>query len=199
MLSPLQSYALTSTRKISINRSGLRLFLSKKTSSSSDKIRIRLLSDYKEIGKKGEISIVSASLYSNVLSPKKIAEKVSDEEMDAITEAANAKEQATIALAEELAAKLIANSVTKRMKIGANGQLFGSINTKTIIETMKEGYAAYSDLLSSKAVGIAKISGPEGALVNNEIRKAGVYQVEIKLHSKVTCTFNFTVISDTQK
>ncbi len=199
MLAPLQSYALTSTRKISINRSGLRLFLSKKTSSSSDKIRIRLLSDYKEIGKKGEISIVSASLYSNVLSPKKIAEKVSDEEMDAITQAANAKEQATIALAEELAAKLIANSVTKRMKIGANGQLFGSINTKTIIETMKEGYAAYSDLLSSKAVGIAKISGPEGALVNNEIRKAGVYQVEIKLHSKVTCTFNFTVISDTQK
>ena len=199
MLSPLQSYALTSTRKISINRSGLRLFLSKKTSSSSDKIRIRLLSDYKEIGKKGEISIVSTSLYSNVLSPKKIAEKVSDEEMDAITQAANAKEQATIALAEELAAKLIANSVTKRMKIGANGQLFGSINTKTIIETMKEGYAAYSDLLSSKAVGIAKISGPEGALVNNEIRKAGVYQVEIKLHSKVTCTFNFTVISDTQK
>jgi hypothetical protein len=49
MLAPLQSYALTSTRKISI---GQRLFLSKKASSSSDKIRIRLLSDYKEIGKK---------------------------------------------------------------------------------------------------------------------------------------------------
>jgi hypothetical protein len=75
MLAPLQSYALTSTRKISIgthslthspthsliNRSGQRLFLSKKASSSSDKIRIRLLSDYKEIGKKGEISIVSGT------------------------------------------------------------------------------------------------------------------------------------------
>jgi len=85
------------------------------------------------------------------------------------------------------------------MKIGANGQLFGSINAKTIIETMKEGYAAYGDILNSKVVGIAKISGPEGALVNNEIRKAGVYQVEIKLHSKVTCTYNFTVISETQK
>lgn len=144
--------------------------------------------------------MVSKALYTNVLEPKRIAEKVSDDEMASITQAASAKEQAIIALAEELANKLVTNSVIKRMKIGANGQLFGSINAKVITETIREGYPMYGDVLSGKAVGVIKLSGPDGVtVVNNEIRKAGVYQVEMKLHPKVTCTHNFEVISDTQK
>ena len=189
----------SNTAKIIKSSSHTTLFHSKKTSSSNDKIRIRLISDYKEIGKKGEISMVSKALFTNVLEPKKIAEKVTDDEMASITQAASAKEQASIALAEELANKLITNSVIKRMKIGANSQLFGSCSTKVIVETIKEGYPMYGDVLSGKAVGVTKLSGSEGPVGNNEIRKAGVYQVEIKLHPKVTCTFNFNVISDTQK
>ena len=68
----------------------------KAAAAGGDKIRVRLLADVKATGRKGEIIVVSAAQFTNVLSPKKLAERVSDDKMNEILEKKKAESSAEL-------------------------------------------------------------------------------------------------------
>ena len=86
---------------------GVRLHAAVKAPAGGDKIRVRLLADVKATGRKGEIIVVSAAQYTNVLSPKKLAERVSDDTMNEILEKKKAESSAELNNAIALQEKVI--------------------------------------------------------------------------------------------
>ena len=79
-----------------VGRDCLRLHAAVKGAAGGDKIRVRLLADVKATGRKGEIIVVSSAQYTNVLSPKKLAERVSDDTMNQILEKKKAESSAEL-------------------------------------------------------------------------------------------------------
>ena len=75
---------------------GVYLHAAVKAPAGGDKIRVRLLADVKATGRKGEIIVVSAAQYTNVLSPKKLAERISDDTMNEMLEKKSSAEKAEL-------------------------------------------------------------------------------------------------------
>ena len=91
----------------SVGGNCVQLHAAVKAPAGGDKIRVRLLADVKATGRKGEIIVVSASQYTNVLSPKKLAERVSDDTMNQILEKKKAESSAELNNAMALQEKVI--------------------------------------------------------------------------------------------
>ena len=70
-------------------------------------------------------------------------------------------------------------SVTVKMKIGKDGRTFGSISTKEIAQAAKEQLG--------RDIDKKKMS------VDVPIKSLGVYNIQIKLHPKVTTTLKVKV------
>lgn len=172
-----------------------------KQSSASDKIRVKLLQDIEQ-GKKNEIIMISKALFSNVLEPKKLAIKISDQQFEEINKQ---KQEEIIKEIENAAALANILSETQNLeiskKVGAKGQLFGSVNGKAFAEHLRELHPSYAEnVLSSKHFSIIDIK--ENANDNKikiesltEIRNAGSYKVTIRLHPKVNdITLNLNIV-----
>ena len=84
--------------------------------------------------------------------------------------------------AKELAAFLEDKSVEVKMKAGEGGRTFGSISTKEIATAAKEQLGVEIDK--------KKMQLKEG------IKALGVYEVPVKLHSKVTATLRVKVTEE---
>eukprot|EP01035_Chromulina_nebulosa_P017376 gene17376-22924_t len=103
--------------------------------------------------------MVSKAMWLNVLLPKKLAVVVTDEELEAL----NKKNQEALAneinIASELAYELDSNDIIViKRKIGSNGQLFGSVNHKAIIEEIKSLYKQYDNVINGKYFGVTEDS-----------------------------------------
>ena len=147
-------------------------------------MEVILLEDVKSLGKKGELVKVSEGYARNFLIKKKLGieatakskndlklqkqheEKVAQEKLD------QAK-----AFAEELKEK----SITVSIKTGSGGRSFGSVSTKELAAAAKEqlGY----DLDKKKMV------------LPQPIKSAGIFDLPIKLHPKVTGSLKVIVES----
>jgi large subunit ribosomal protein L9 len=173
---------------------------------NKDQTRVRLLSDIKDIGKKGQIVLVSNGMYMNSLGPKKQAEKVSDEEMNKIEETESIKNKNELDNALSIQTNIKAmNRLLLTRKKGKDGQLFGAVTTKMVIEELRTKFGSDNTLSNNNKNLIVVSMMPQksedgsllgGELVNNEIRKVGVYVVELKLHPKVSISFELVVNSD---
>lgn len=154
-------------------------------SSKSDKIRVRLLMDVKGTGKKGDIVFVSSSLWNNALAVKRAAEKISDEQLKAIDAAQLAKIDAEKALAREWQAAFESVGTLKIVrKVGVNGQLFGSVNPKMLVEEWKKVLPSrFEKLWEQRNIGVVDIfEGASDSQKLPEVRKAGSYSVTLRLH-----------------
>lgn len=148
-------------------------------------MKVILLTDVKNQGKKGDVVTVSDSYARNVLFAKKQAveatgknlndlklqnahaEKVAEENLE------NAK-----ALAEELKDKL----VTIKIKAGKDGKTFGSVSTKEISEAVKDQFGLELD--------------KKKMVLTDPIKALGTYEVAVKLHQKVTGTLRVHVAEE---
>lgn len=151
--------------------------------SKSDKIRVRLLVDVKGTGKKGDIVFVSSSLWNNALAVKRAAEKISDEQLRAIEGAQQAKLDAEKALAREWQAAF-ENAGTLKIvrKVGVNGQLFGSVNHKMLVEEWKKVLPSrFEKLWEQRNIGVVDIFESDSQKLP-EVRKAGSYSATLRLH-----------------
>ena len=158
-------------------------------------MRVKLLVDVKDTGKKGEVVQVSSALWTNVLMPKKNAIRFSDDDVAAALKKEQDKEAEELATARQIESELLATKiVTFKRKVGQNRQLFGAATGKQISEYLKQHYPR----ISSKAV-IESLT-PEDplpdSLVNNEIRKSGQYKAILALHPKVAVSFTIEVIPE---
>ena len=147
-------------------------------------MKVILLEDVKNVGKKGQVVEVSDSYARNVLIKKNQGLEATGKNMnDLKLQKANDEKVAAQNLADArvLAEQIEKSSIVLKVKGGEGGKLFGSISTKEIAEAVKEQL----DLEVDKK----KIQ------LTNPIKSTGEMDVPIKLHTKVTARLKVHVES----
>ncbi len=148
-------------------------------------MKVILLQDVKSLGKKGEIVEVSDGYARNYVLPKKLGAEANSKNMnDLKLQKANEEKVAKQQLeaAQEMEKLLETKEVVVKMKSGEGGKTFGSISSKEIAEEAKK----QCDLALDKK----KIQLPEA------IKSLGVYEVHVKLHTKVTGRLKVKVVEE---
>ena len=145
-------------------------------------MKVILKEDVKKLGKKGDIVEVADGYARNYVIKRGLGLEATPKNLnDWKLNQANKERMAAeeLAAAQEFAEKLKGAEVTIPIKIGEGGKAFGSVSAKEISEAAKEqlGY----DLDKKKM------------LLKEPIKELGTYNVDIRLHSKVTGQFKVNV------
>ncbi|MGN1171052.1 MAG: 50S ribosomal protein L9 [Lachnospiraceae bacterium] len=138
-------------------------------------MKIILLQDVKNVGKKGQIIDASDGYARNFILPKKLGVEANSKNMnDLKLQNANAEKIAKEQLehAKEFAAQMETKEVVVTMKAGEGGRAFGSVSSKEIAQAAKEQ--------CNMEIDKKKIQLPEA------IKNFGVYEVTVKLHPQVS-------------
>ncbi len=138
-------------------------------------MQVILLQDVKSLGKKDEIVTVSDGYARNMILPKKLgveanAKNLNDLKLREERAAREAQEQ--LEAAQQLEQDLQDKTVEVKIRAGEEGRTFGSVSTKEIAMAVKEQFGL--DLDKKKM----NLSEP--------IKALGTYEVDIRLHPKVT-------------
>lgn len=145
-------------------------------------MKVILLEDVKSLGKKGEIVTVSDGYARNMILPKKLGVEANSKNLNDLklqNQHAEKVAQENLEAAHALAEALKDKKVEVKMKSGAGGRAFGSVSTKEIAEAAKK--QLNMDLDKKKMV------------LKDPIKALGTYEIQIKLHPKVTGTFTVHV------
>lgn len=145
-------------------------------------MKIILLQDDKNLGKKGDIIEANDGYARNYILPKKIGVEANNKNRnDLKLQQANAAKiaQEQLDAAKELAASLETKEVVVKIKAGEGGRTFGSVSSKEIASELKKQTGIEVDK--------KKIQLPEA------LKSFGVYQVSVKVHPKVTGTLKVKV------
>jgi len=145
-------------------------------------MKVILLEDIKNVGKKGQLLEASEGYARNFLFPKKLAveaNKANLNEYDARQKSVAHKRQSDLEEAQALGKALEAKTVKIAVKMGENGKLFGSVTNKEIAAALAEQEGLNIDK--------KKIN------VTDPIKTVGEKKVDIKLHPDVTCRLTVLV------
>lgn len=137
-------------------------------------MKVILLADVKNVGKKGAVINVSDGYYRNFLSPKKLAEEATEATLHILNkknENERRRKLAEIEEAQKLAEKLKGKEIKVNVKSGDNGKLFGSITNKDIAELIK---AQYDMEIDKKKITM------------DPIKSTGLFDIDVKLHTDVS-------------
>ena len=147
-------------------------------------MKVILLQDVKNVGKKDDIVEVNDGYARNVLLRKGLGVEASkkagnDLKLKKANEDRVAKEK--LLEAKKFAEELREKEVILKMKVGEGGRTFGAVSTKEIAEAAKKqlGY----DLDKKK-------------MHTEPIKTLGVHNIEVKVHPKVTATLKVKVQED---
>ena len=147
-------------------------------------MKIILKKDDPNLGSAGAVVSVKDGYARNFLIPQGIAVKADKsnlkqlEELKKTAEMRLGKDQR---LAEKIAEKLSAVSITAKVKTGEDDKLFGSVTSQDIADLLKEkGYE----------IDRRKIE------LEEPIRELGVFQVPVKLHPQVEARVKLWVIKE---
>lgn len=145
-------------------------------------MKVILLKDEKSLGKKGDIVEVSDGYAKNYLLPKKIGMEASGANMNDLklqkaNQAKVEKEQYEAALA--LGEKINSISIVVPIKVGEGGRAFGAVTGKEIAKALKDQHGIEIDK--------KKIVLPDS------LKSVGEFDVNIRLHTKVTGTLKVHV------
>ncbi len=103
-------------------------------------MKVVLLQDVKDIGKKGQVANVSDGYARNFLFPRKLAKEATAAVMSEVKakESANAHhKREELKAANELKAVIDGKEVTIKAKAGKEGKLFGAVTTKDVAQAIK--------------------------------------------------------------
>lgn len=145
-------------------------------------MKVILLADVKNVGKKGEVINASDGYARNFLFPKKLAQEATDANMTVLNqkkEAERRKKLAEIEAAQKLANDLKGKEVKISAKSGESGRLFGSITSKDI-----------ADAINAQC----KINVDKKKVNVDTIRTLGTYEVEVKLYPEVSTKINVVIV-----
>lgn len=144
-------------------------------------MKVILLQDVKNVGKKGQTIEVSDGYANNFLLPRRlgvIATKRSVEILDKQKEDARLLDEQNRKNALEVKDKLSKITLEFTCKTGVNGKLFGSISSKQVVETLKNKYGLTIDkrkFIDKEAVNALGIT-----VLKNELYKGVI--AEIRVH-----------------
>ena len=148
-------------------------------------MKVILLKDVKNLGKKDAIINVSDGYASNYLFPNKLAVPVtnkSKEILDKQQEDARIAEENAKKAAQELAKKLEGIEVLFKTKVGKEGKMFGSISLKQIEEEM----------LNQNGVQIDK----RKFIDKGPLDSLGIYRLKIELHKGVVGIIKVHIVEE---
>lgn len=145
-------------------------------------MKVILLADVKNVGKKGEIVETAEGYGRNYLIPRKLAKEANvanvnqakKDQATAAHRAAQAKDEAVV-----LGAQIEKVTVVVKVRVGENGKMFGSVASKDVAEAL------------IKQTGL-KIDRRKIEL-KNAVKSLGEYTAVAKLHPEVTSQFKVVV------
>ena len=138
-------------------------------------MKVILTQDVKSQGKKGDVINVSDGYANNFLIKKGLAVMANNENMNVLKNknaSEEHKRQVELDNAKELKSNIDSKEVVITTKTGEGGKLFGSITSMDIASAIK----------NTLKIDIDK----RKILLKDNIKNAGIYEVEIKLHKDVT-------------
>ncbi len=144
-------------------------------------MKVILLSDVKNKGKKGQIVDV-ADGFANFLINNKQAAPATNANMRKLEDEKKAKlekEKKALEEAKKIKAVIDNKQIVFKVKVGEDGKIFGSISTKQIVEAFEKEYNVKLDK--------RKINLPES------IKSLGCTQVSVQLHHDVVAEFQVLV------
>lgn len=145
-------------------------------------MKVILLEDVKNVGKKGTIINAKDGYARNFLFPKNLAIEATSVNLKNLENAKKKqeeKEKEIFDKAKALEEKLGTITIVIKSKVGENGKLFGSITTKEITEQLE----------AENNISIDKRKFE----LNETIKSVGEYYVSVKLHPKVTAKIKVIV------
>lgn len=146
-------------------------------------MKVILLQDVKNMGKKGDVIEASDGYARNFLFPKKLAEQANNNNLHVLNakkENERKKKLAEIEEAQKLASELKGKEITIKAKVGDSGRLFGAITNKDV-----------TSLINTKF----KLSIDKKKVIMDTIKVAGTYNVEIKLYPEVTTKMKVIIVA----
>lgn len=145
-------------------------------------MKIILLEDVKNVGKKDEIVDVSDGYARNFLLKKNLGKEASAGNVSALKDsqakAARIAQEELEACKKE-AEKIGEKTVKIKVKVGDNGKLFGAVSSKEIAEALKDQTGIEIDKKKLK--------------LDDTIKTTGFYEVPVRLHREVTATLKVDV------
>lgn len=148
-------------------------------------MKVILTADVKGQGKKGEIKNVSDGYANNFLLKKGLAIPATNDNLNVLKNknaSEEHKRQVELDNAKALKDQLEGKEIIIETKGGEGGKLFGSITSMDIADGIDK----------SLKIKIDK----RKILLKDNIKLAGVYQVELKLHKDVTAAIKVNVKSN---
>ena len=145
-------------------------------------MKVILLQDIKQVGKKGDVIEASDGYARNFLFPRKLAQEASDSNMHILN---NKKENerkhklAELEAAQKLAGELKGKEITIKAKAGESGKLFGAITSKDVAELIKSQY---------------KLEVDKKKIVMDTIKLVGGYEIEVKLYPEVSTKMKVVIV-----
>lgn len=145
-------------------------------------MKVILLEDVDRLGKMGEVISVKEGYARNYLIPKKKAKEATAGNMkilDSLKKKQAAIDSERLKEAKTLADKITNLSLTIAAQAGEEEKLFGSISAEMI-----------SEALTGEKIHIDK----KDIVIEEPIKKLGVYQVTVKIHPEVKATLRVWVV-----
>lgn len=148
-------------------------------------MKVILLQDVKNLGKKGEIVETAEGYGRNYLLPRKLAKEANaanvnqakKDQATAAHRAAQAKDEAVV-----LGAQIEKVTVKVAVRLGENGKMFGSVTSKDVAEA----------LVNQTGLDIDR----RKVELKDAVKGLGEYSAVAKLHKDVTATFKVIVTAE---
>lgn len=147
-------------------------------------MKVILLANIKNVGKKDEVINASDGYARNYLFPKKLAVEANTENMSKLKSRENAdkyRKDQERKQAEEIAKKMQGIMLKVKVKAGENGKIFGGVTSKEISDELKKQYQIEVD--------------KKKILLSENIKNLGMFVVDIKLYEGVLGKLKVDVIS----
>lgn len=144
-------------------------------------MKVILLEDVKNVGKKGTIINAKDGYARNFLFPKNLAieaTSVNLKNLEAAQKQKEEKEKEAYTEAKKMEEELMKLTVVIKTKTGENGKLFGAVTTKEIAENIEKEYGYAIDKKKYEM---------------DPIKSVGEYYVKIRLHPQVNARVKVVV------
>lgn len=173
------------------------LFAKKKKKAAvaaTKKFQVKMLKHVAGTGQAGEVVMVTPAFFNNKLRPSKSAEIVSDEEVKRERDESQAKTDAINEAAKEIEGELDGFTMVISKKSGPNGQLFGGISPKNLMDELSTQLP--KDIWNEKGVKITAVMDEDGKKMKGDIKHVGKFQAQVSLTKKLKGNFDISIEAD---
>ncbi|NLK38150.1 MAG: 50S ribosomal protein L9 [Epulopiscium sp.] len=146
-------------------------------------MKIILLQDVKNVGKKGQLVEASEGYAKNFLIPRKLgveATKSNLNDFELKKKSEEKRKQEELAEAQRIGKELEEKVVTISVKTGENGKLFGSVTNKEVAE----------EIIRQTGIKLDK----KKVSIGDPIKMLGERTATVKLHPKVTVEVTIKIV-----